>query len=171
MSRHGRHGLWTGAVVAALMLGVLAVGVTYAQQQGEQGPPPPGPGRGMGHMRGPGMGPMGNLGIPLRQLNLTDEQRQQVRTIVSGHQADFKALADRAIPAHQALRAAIAGGDEATIRQRSADLGAVQADRAVLEARVRAEILKVLTPEQQKKAQDLFQQFGQRRQGRRPPAF
>lgn len=167
MSTHGRFGWLTGVAVAVVMLGTLAVGVSQAQQRAARGRAQ--------WQRGAVMprAPLAALGFNLRQLGLTDQQRQQVRTIVTSHAADFRAIADRAVPARRALTDAIATGDEGAIRQRSQDLGAVQTDRALLAARVRAEVFKLLTPEQQQKAQLLRQQaqerrdrFGTRRPGR-----
>ena len=158
MSTHGRFGWMSGVVVAAVMLGTLAVGVGQAQQRA---------GRGRAQwQRGETMpgGPLAALGFNLRQLGLTDQQRTQVRTIVTGHSADLKAIADRAVPARRALADAIASGDEGAIRQRSQDLGAIQTDRALLAARVRAEVFEVLTPEQRQKAQLLRKQAQERRE-------
>ncbi len=64
---------------AVLLTGVLAGGV-YAQG-GDQ------PGRRGG--RGPG-GP-GGVGLPLRALNLSDEQRTQIRTITEQHREQLRA--------------------------------------------------------------------------------
>jgi Spy/CpxP family protein refolding chaperone len=165
MSRHGRTGWTTGLAVAVFMIGTLAVGVTYATQQGGQG--------GGGRMRQGMMhegGAMAMVRMNLAQLGLSDEQKQQVKTIFGNHQGDFQALRQRALPARRALADAVAAGDEATIRQKSGDLAAVQTDTALLAARVRAEIFKILTPEQQQKAQDLMKQrqsrMDQRRGGR-----
>lgn len=177
MSTNGRYGLWTGLSVALVMLATLAVGVTYAQQQQQpQQPKQDRPGWQGGRM-GMGLGPMGGPGwvgglhLALRQLNLTDDQRQQIKTILSGHADDFKALADRSRPARQALIDAIAAGDEAAIRQHSGELAAVQTDGALLASRVHAEVFKILTPEQQQKAQALRKQAEQRMgtMGRRGP--
>ena len=45
--------------------------------------------------------------------------------------------------------------DEAAIRARSADVAAIQADAAVLRARVHQEVFSLLTAEQQAKAKEL----------------
>lgn len=173
MSRHGRYGLWTGLTVALMMLATLAMGVTHAQQQQQQQPQD----RPAWQGRGGGMGPMGMFGGPglagglrmaLGQLNLTDDQKQQIKAIMANHKDDFTALAGRALPARRALVDAIAAGDEAAIRQRSGELSAVQTDGALLAAKVHAEVFKVLTPEQQQKAESLRKQAEQH-MGTRPP--
>ena len=92
MSRHGRTGWTTGLAVAVFMIGTLAVGVTYATQQGGQG--------GGGRMRQGMMhegGAMAMVRMNLAQLGLSDEQKQQVKTIFGNHQGDFQALRQRAL--------------------------------------------------------------------------
>ena len=109
-------------------------------------------------MGGPGMGgPLGRLGFALRQLELTDAQREQVRTIMQGHQAEMKALGERLRTAHKGVDAAVTASpfDEGAIREASAGLASVIADGAVLRAKVRSEVWDVLTPEQRTKAEQL----------------
>lgn len=103
------------------------------------------------------------------RLGLTDAQRDQVEAIAQSHRDEWKALGDRALTARQALNAAIAADtiDEAAIRQRSADLAAVEADIAVARAHARAEIFQVLTPDQQAQANSLQGQFQQKMASRR----
>ena len=106
-------------------------------------------------MGGPG-GPGGIL-AQLRELDLTDAQRAQVRNAMESHKAEFEAQATSMMAARQALHEAVTAEafDEATIRQKSADVAALEADGAVLRARVHAEVWAQLTPEQQQKALDL----------------
>jgi Spy/CpxP family protein refolding chaperone len=88
-----------------------------------------------------------------RDVSLTDAQREQVKAIAQSHRDDWKALTDRARTAHMALNAAITAEplDEVLIRQKSSEVAAVDADIAVARARARAEVLRVLTPEQREK--------------------
>jgi Spy/CpxP family protein refolding chaperone len=81
----------------------------------------------------------------------------------------MKALADRAMAAHQALEAAVTAEafDEATIRSRSTEVSAVEADMAVARARIRAEALQVLTSEQQARLKQLQAAMQQRAADRR----
>ncbi len=168
-----------GIAMAAGAIGLVAAGVSYAQQP----PPPPGQGGqgqckmmgGQGHMMG-GRGMMGQRGMRaggplagarmfLGRLGLSDQQKTQVQGIIQGHKADVQALAAKMRPARQALNAAIMGGaDEQTIRARAADVAAAQANMDVLRATVRAQVFAVLTPEQQAKAKELQQQMQQRMQ-------
>lgn len=131
-------------------LGMVAVLSAPLMAQGPEGRGM----RGHGGMRGMGAG---MLGLPLRGLDLTDAQREQVRGIVSARQADFKAVGDRLRAAHLAQRQAVTRVpvDENEIRARVAEASAVEADLAVLRARVHEQVYQVLTPEQQAKAKTL----------------
>jgi protein CpxP len=106
----------------------------------------------MGRRGGPGAfrGPGGPMMIPLRQLNLTDVQRDQVRSIFESHRQETRTLAERARTAHQALQAAVTADtfEEGTIRARSSELSAVETELAIARARLHGEIVAVLTPDQ-----------------------
>jgi Spy/CpxP family protein refolding chaperone len=114
-------------------------------------------------------GLMSVLGPMARQLNLSDAQTERVKSIAASHRDDMKALGDRAMAAHQALEAAVTAEtfDEATIRSRSTEVAAVEADMAVARARIRAEILQVLTSEQQAQLKQTQAQMQQRAASRR----
>jgi len=127
-------------------------------------------GRGMG-MRGgpggpggPGGGPLGFLGPGARELNLTDAQREQIRTAVQAHQDEMKAIQERVAAARRALDSAVTGDafDENAIRAAAGELAAAEADGAVLRARVHQAAFAVLTPEQKQKAKELKLQMEQR---------
>jgi protein CpxP len=101
------------------------------------------------------MGPLG--GLPLRELNLTEAQREQVRVIVEQQAAQTRAIGERAAAAREALHAATtsASFDEGLVRARAAELAAVEADMAVARARIFADVFQILTPEQQAKAKEV----------------
>lgn len=158
--------------LAAGMAALVGVGLTplFAQDapaQGQSGARRMGPGRGPG---GPGfgLGPGGPIALPLRALDLSDAQREQVRGVMQSHQAAFKEIGDRMRQARQALDATIQADtvDEAAIRARAAEVAAVDADAAVLRARIRQEVYGLLTAEQQTKAKEI--QAAQPRALRRP---
>jgi protein CpxP len=149
---------WIAAAAGGLALvAALSVGVALAAQGR------PGPGRGPG-MMGPHGGPRAAMELPLRELNVTDAQRDQIKAVMDQHRDDFKAIAGRERTARKALHDAITATppDEATIRARSADVAAVDADMAVLRARVHSEVFAVLTPEQQGKAKSLRSEMEKR---------
>ena len=130
---------------AILISGGLATGAYAATQQNtaQGGAPFSRAGHRMGR-------PFMMLRRMADKLGLTDAQKAQMKTIAQSHKDEWKALAERARTARQALRAAETADtiDDAAIRQRTADLSAVQADVAVARAHARAEFMQVLTPDQ-----------------------
>ena len=93
----------------------------------------------------------------LRQLGLSDEQRQEVRRIMELHKAERQAIGERLREARRAQSEAVMAVpvDESAVRARSAELAKVETDAAVLRAWMHAEVYNVLTPEQQEKAKAL----------------
>jgi periplasmic protein CpxP/Spy len=91
------------------------------------------------------------------ELQLTDAQREQIRTIAQTHRDEWQTLADRGRAAHQALMAAVAADEinESAIRAKSAEMAAVEADAAVARAHARAEVLQILTADQKSTLKDL----------------
>jgi len=145
--------------------------------QAQQGRGPGGPG-GFGHgpfgRRGFG-GPGGDFGL-LRGLDLTEDQQAQVRQVMQSHRDEFRAVGERLRAAERAQQDAVTATpfDENAVRARAAEVAAVQADEAVLRAKVHSDVFAVLTPEQQAKAAELkaqrqqrMQQFRQEMQQRR----
>jgi protein CpxP len=150
MTKNSKVRMVVGLAVAALVVGTIAIGVTYAQQADQR--------RGVMMMGGHGKmaGPLGAMRRGLAQLGLSDDQKQQIKGIVSGHKEALEGFAGQVRQARQALGDAVANdADEATIRLKSADLAKVQADFAVLGAELRKQVFAVLTPEQHTKAKAL----------------
>ena len=163
------------SLAAGFVAVVLAAGsaIVMAQdgQMPRRGPGPGIAGGPMGGMRGPGglMGPMGmGFGPGFRELDLTDEQRAQVKTIVDSHQAEFKAVGEKMRGAREGMRALVEADtlDEAAVRAKSLEVAAAAADAAILSATVRAQTLQVLTAEQQAKLKEL--QASRQAQPRKP---
>lgn len=96
----------------------------------------------------------------LRQLGLSDDQRTQIRAAMTAHRDEFKALSDRARAARQAEQAAIeqVPMNEQQIRAAATDVASVEADMAVLRARVHEQVYSMLTPDQQTKLKALKDQ-------------
>ena len=133
---------------------------------GRGGPPP-------GGMRGPGGpgGPMGmGTGSGFRELDLTDEQKAQVTSIVDSHQAEFKAVGEKMHAAREGMQALLEADtlDEAAVRAKSVEVAAAEADAAILGAKVRTQTVQVLTSEQLAKLKELqaSRNGKQRRPGR-----
>jgi periplasmic protein CpxP/Spy len=156
----------------AAMVGVAAVAAVvttgYVQAQDGAAAParherrgPGGPGGPGGFFGRGGPGGFGGAMGLLRQLDLTEEQRAQVRQVMDSHRDALKAIGDRLQAAHRAENDAVSAAqfDEQLVRTKAADLAAVMADAAVLHAKVHSEVFAVLTPEQQAKAAELKAQF------------
>jgi periplasmic protein CpxP/Spy len=137
------------------------------QGPGFGGPPPGGPG-------GPGMrrsGPMG-FGPEFRQLDLTDDQKAQLKSIAESHRDEFRAAGEKARAAHDGMQALVEADsiNESAIRAKSAEIAAAEAEMMILNAKVRQESMQILTSEQQQKLKELRAaregQVRQRRPGR-----
>jgi len=152
----------TGAVMAAM----LATGASsYAQG--------PGFGRRGGGPGGPGGFGRPGVALPLRDLNLTDAQQQQVRDIRERHRDEAQQIGERLRTAMEAQRKAVEATpvNESLIRSTAQELAEVQADAAIAQAHARSEILSILTADQraqlsklQAERQSRAQQFRQNRQ-------
>jgi Spy/CpxP family protein refolding chaperone len=143
----------------------MGQGMGQGMGMGPGGPGMMGRGGGMrGGPGGPGGGPLGFLGPGARELNLTDAQREQIRTAVQAHQEELQATGAKMATARKALDDAITAEqfDENAIRARANEVAAIEADAAVLRARVHQAAWSVLTPEQKQKAAELKGQMEQR---------
>ena len=145
------------AAGAPMLLASASVDTATAAEQDQQ-PRGRGPGGGPGgpgmRMRGPGGpgGPMG-FGPGFRELNLSDDQREQIKKIAESHRDEFRAAGEKARAAHDGMQALIEADniDESAIRAKSAEIAAAEADVMILNARVRHESMQILTAEQQAK--------------------
>ena len=147
---------WTAAVA---VVALLAGGLVYAQ--GPRGGRPGGPG---------GRGPL--AGLPLRELQLSDAQQEQVRQIRGRHETQVRDAMTKLETARRAQRKAVetVPADEAQITSLTQDMVQAEVDVAIQASRLNSEIWSVLTPEQQSQLKKLRAerqaQFEQRRQNR-----
>lgn len=146
-----------------LVAGLLASGAAFAQGPGGPGRPG-GPGGRGGRLGGAG----GDLGLPLAQLNLSDTQRQQIRQLTQRRLQDNKQVEERLRAAMNARRAAMDAVpvNEGAIRATTADLVAAETDVAILQAHLRADVMALLTPEQQDQARKFQAERGDRQDQR-----
>jgi protein CpxP len=152
MTKTLKVSLAAGFVAVALAVGGSSLVMAQDGQMKQRGPGGPGMG-----MRGPG-GPMGmGIGPGFRELDLTDDQKAQVRAIRESHQAEFKAVGEKMRAAREGMRALIEADtlDEAAVRAKSVEVAAAEADAAILNAKVRTQTLQVLTAEQLAKLKEL----------------
>ena len=91
-------------------------------------------------------------GDPIRQLNLTPEQREQIRTIRETNKVERAAIGVRVREANRALEEALDSDepDEAVVEQRMRDLGAAQSEAMRMRILTEVKIRRVLTREQLK---------------------
>jgi protein CpxP len=144
-----------GIVGLVVGLAVFALGHTF---QGMHG----GPG-------GPRHGDM--LEHMARALNLTEDQKQQVKTIMDSAHAAAEANHAKAEEIHKQLEAAVANGqfDEAQVRALANQKAQLDADMMVEHLRAMSKVFAILTPEQRTKAQELHKQMGERHRREGPP--
>jgi len=105
---------------------------------------------------GPGRG--GGM-LPLRALDLTDAQKEQIKAIHEAEKAKVEPFVNQLKEAHKAMREATANGqfNESAIRAIAANQTQAQIELAVSHARVQSAIYQVLTAEQKAKLEK-FQQ-------------
>ena len=153
--------LTTTAALAALLAG----GVAFAQGPGFGGRGPGGPGGPAG--RG---GPGG--GLPLRELNLSETQQQQIREASEHYAQQNRTLAEQLRTAMEAQRKAVDAVpfNEGLIRSTTQALVEAQTELAIQRARMQGEIFAFLTPEQQAQARKLQADREARMQQRQRPA-
>jgi Spy/CpxP family protein refolding chaperone len=132
-------------LVGVVVAGLGAVGVAST--------PDAGPGRWPGAKTPLGRMISGNLGrlMVLRsELNLSDEQRGQVRDVLVRHRGEIAATAQTVRAKHLVLRDAVLAeaADEAAIRAAAAELGEQIGEAAVKASKLKAQIAPILTDEQ-----------------------
>lgn len=109
-------------------------------------------------------------GFPgLRELNLTDAQREQVRDVMQRYRDEMQETGRRLRTAHEAQQQAVqtVPVNEGLIRSTSETLAAAETDMALLRARIHSDVWTLLTPEQQAKAKELQAQRAARQQERK----
>ena len=131
-----------------------AVAVTTAVSAGA-GQAPAGRGPGPGQGRG---SPGGPLPI-LRQLNLTETQRDQIKALTDEQraQSDAQSPARKLVELHRALEAAVFAdsADNAQIDQLRAAIAEAEAGLLAARVELQLKIAQILTPEQRKQAREL----------------
>jgi protein CpxP len=93
---------------------------------------------------------------PIMRLDLSDAQRDQIKSIIDAERPDAAAL-ERSRTAHEALHAAVTADtfDEGAIRAASVEVARLEADMAVAQAKLRSAVLEILTPEQRTQLKEM----------------
>ncbi len=137
------------------LLGVLAASPLYGQTNPQQ---PSGPET----QQSP-------AGVdPIRQLNLTPEQREQIRSIREHNKEERAAINERVGVANRALQEALEADnpDEALVEQRLRDVATAQAAAMRMRTLTEIRIRRVLTAEQRVTLKALQQQARENRRER-----
>jgi protein CpxP len=102
----------------------------------------------------------GGGGDPIRQLNLTPEQREQIRSIRQQTNVERAAINQRLGEANRALEMALDSDnpDEAAVEQKMKDVAAAQAEAMRMRISTEVKIRRVLTVEQRTLLRSLRQE-------------
>ena len=99
-----------------------------------------------------------------KELNLTEAQQAQIKTILQTQRVEIQPLMQQLHQNEQAQSAAITGAfDETQARAFAGKQTQIMSDLIVEKERTKSEIYAVLTPDQRAKAQQLLQERQQRR--------
>lgn len=104
------------------------------------------------------------IGRALADLDLTEDQKSQVKAILKDEGPHVEPLVDDLLRARKELSEAVHAGefDEKAVRAAAAGQARAQAELAVARARVVSRFRAVLTPEQQDRLDALHQRFEER---------
>lgn len=151
-----------GGLILAMSALLLMAVVGFSQHGGPQGPPPPG----RGFHGGPG-GRGGLLEHLSRELNLTDEQKAQIKKIQESAEESTKALREQMRNLHESQADPLSGGtfDEAAVRAQAQARANLQVEMEVAHARTMSQVLAVLTPAQRTQLNERRKQFEQKHRG------
>jgi len=100
------------------------------------------------------------------QLNLTDAQKAQAKSIFQDARQSAQPIRQQLMQTRQALRDAIKTNNTAQIQQLSATQGSQMGQLTAIRSQAFAKVYQTLTPEQQQKAAELEKNFQARRQAR-----
>lgn len=153
-SRFGKAVLY-----AVLGLAVIA-GAAFAQQSGE--PPMH---HGMRGMHGSMMGDPG-FAMMLHQLNLTDDQKAQVKKIVDAEKPNLRPLMQQQFQAHQQMMQLITSGtfDPAKANAIATQEGQAHIQMQVEHAKIASQIYQLLDSTQKSKVADILAKHQERMQ-------
>lgn len=143
--------LLSSLAALAFCVAVVFSSVSYGQTPQLQSQPQPG---------GPEPQNGGGFGDPIRELNLTPEQREQVRSIRQQTNAERAGINQRVAEANRALEAALDldNPEDAVVEQRVRDLATAQAAAMRMRITTEVKIRRVLTAEQRAILRNLRQQ-------------
>lgn len=133
--------------VLAVMLG----GAIAKSQTADAAAPPPPP------MHEHAWGMHGHMmGFPFRQLNLTDDQRTQMKAVMQKEHGTMKPLMQQMKQMHEQLKQYSEGTfDEAKVQALVSQQAQTMVQLKVQETRIHNELYQLLTPDQQAKMKEI----------------
>jgi protein CpxP len=138
-----------------LLIAAMAVllGSAIAKSQTATDAPPPQP----MHAHAHGMGMEGHhMGFLAKQLNLTDDQKAQMKAIMQKEHPTMKPLFQQEHQINQQLRAYVEGSyDEAKVRALATQKAQLDVEKTVAETRVHNQLYQLLTADQQAKLKQI----------------
>ena len=136
-------------LLIAAMAVLLGTAIARSQTTTDTAPPPPmhGHGFGMGH----GFGTDGHMmGFFARKLNLTDEQKAQMKTILDKEHPTMKPLFEQERQIDQQLRQYVEGTfDQAKVQALATQKAQVDIQLTVARTRIHNQLYQLLTSDQQ----------------------
>jgi periplasmic protein CpxP/Spy len=124
----------------------VLLGSAIAKSQTADAPPPP-------PMHGHGFGMQGHgMGFFAKSLNLTDEQKAQMKTVMQKEHPAMQPLFQQERQIDQQLRTYVTGTyDEAKVRALATQKAQIDVERTVAQTRVHNQLYQLLTADQQAK--------------------
>jgi Spy/CpxP family protein refolding chaperone len=154
-----------------LLIAAMAIllGSVIAKSQTTDTPPPP-PMHGHDHAFGEGH----RMGFFAKSLNLTDDQKAQMKTIMQKEHPTMKPLFQQERQIDQQLRQYVEGPyDEAKVRSLAAQKAQIDVERTVAQTRLHNQLYQLLTADQQTKLKQMeanHEARMQRHMNQAPPA-
>jgi protein CpxP len=150
------------AAILSIVLVAMGAMFVFAQDGAGQKDGKRGFGKRGGHHRG-------GHGMMLRGLDLTDEQKAQVKTIMQSSKEASKPLREQMKANRQKLQTLSDSGnfDQAQVQALADEQGKLTAQMIVEKEKVKSQISAILTTEQKAKAAEMKAQFKQKRAERK----
>lgn len=150
------------SISSRFLIAALAVlmGATIAKSQTADAPPPP-------PMHGHEFGHDHHMGFMAQKLNLTDDQKAQMKAVMQKEHPTMKPLMQQQHQIDLQLRQYVEGNfDQAKVQTLAAQKAALQAQITVQETRIHNELYQLLTADQQSQLKQMEAQHEARMQQR-----
>ena len=138
-------------LLIAAMAVLLGTAIARSQTTSDAPPPPP------MHGHGQGYGMEGHkMGFLAKSLNLTDDQKAQMKTIMEKNHTTLKPLMQQSHQIEQQLRQYVEGPyDETKVRTLATQKAQIEVELTVAHTRVHNQLYQLLTPDQQAKVKEM----------------